>query len=55
MTRHALEHIFAEGFFARGDENDEGTVGLRVLGTLDEVGERHEASVTLIAVVGDDA
>ena len=54
MAWHTFENSPAEGFFTRGNKNHEGTVGLRMLGTLDEVGEGHEASVTLVAVVGND-
>ena len=54
-ARHTSEYVAAEGFFARGNKHNKGTVGLWMLVALDEVGEGHKTPVALIAEVGDDA
>ena len=52
LGRHVFEQIFANLFFTRGDEQDEGHIVLRVLLTLHEVGDGEETSMTDVAVVG---
>ncbi len=54
MTWQSVKQVTAYGFFARSDKQNKGAVSPRMFGTADEVGECHETSVTLIAVVRDD-
>ncbi len=55
MVSKTIEEVVANVFFARGDEKHEGTVGLKTMLALDEVGECKETSVTLVTVVRDNA
>jgi hypothetical protein len=55
MAWHTAEDIATEGFLARGDQHYKGAVSMGLAGTLNEIGEGHETSVTLIAEVGNDA
>ena len=55
MAGQLFHEVLAQDLFARCHQQHEGAVGLRVLLAFDEIGQGEETSMTLVAIVGNNA